>query len=284
MTVITYIPPGADPEDRDEVLVFASKLLPDIDALLSSSLRGLEGLEAEISTVKIAGRAGERVQNVPLPPRIISDTVTVIGAGRTSFLAKKKKLIRVLNQTRGAGTLKIENENGAYEIVALPRKNGIKAGRIASRASKYEIEFFCENPYFRSCNADEAVIFKGAAPVEFPLTFPLTFSSNVVINSLNVNSEEMSTLSLSVTGPAKDIRLSINSVECSIPVTVKEGEMFRLNGDEERAYIENEEFPLGNSFVFPKLKSGINEIAISFGFASSATMATLAWVDEVLGV
>lgn len=150
MIKIQYCPPGVARTDLAHSVVFASRQIAGIDGVLSKNLRGLDGLKAEISKVKLAGENGSVVQKITLPERVISDTgVQLLAADGYTLGARKEKITSVLDSTRGIGTLYIMTPHASVYIPALPSKNGELAETFGTRFCKISVEFTCPNPYFR---------------------------------------------------------------------------------------------------------------------------------------
>lgn len=288
MKIITYIKPNGDPNNREDTVVFASRLLPGIDALLSPNLKGLGGITAELSTVKIVGKPGELVQNVTLPSRVISDTVSISAKSRYEVLRHRERIARLLDPSAGMGELIVENERGKYRISAIPKKNGEDVENPVSRISRVAVEFFCPNPYFRSMIHNEALVFRSNEGLVLPAEFPLTFKSDLRALTINNNSAQNAPAIITVKGKCKDFRIGIGGIWLVVPVTMSESDTLVIDSEKERVTLFRAGasiplYPIENS-VFPVLVPGINTLGVGFDICSEGVTVTLNWSPCYLGV
>ena len=288
MRYITYIRAGGDPDNKDDTLVFASRPFPGVDALISKGLMGFGGLTAEFSTVKVAGKAGEIVQNVSLPPRIINDTVTLLAKDEQQLSELRRKITYVLDPMAGEGTLLYKDAGGEYSIRAIPKTNAADSGRISKRACKMAIEFFCPSPYFCSLIKNEIRLFAAGKGAKMPFAFPLVFEADTRNLYVANASAQSSAPMFVVTGRVKNIRIGIGGDWVVVPITTEPYDIVTIDCEKqqttiERAGIKSVLYPSLNS-VYPKLSPGINNIRIGFDIFSDDVTVSASWAPSFLGV
>jgi hypothetical protein len=265
---------------------------------LGLSLTGLGDIPIDYQTARGYGQHGTTVLGWRLNPRTISLSVQVTGRTRADYLAKRRKLIEVLNPITGPVTLRRVLPDGSRRDIDGWVQSGLDLAETDDRLSfQGAVSLECPDPAFY-----DPTLHQTPLAVGYPdqLSFPASFGSNRfyfdspgVARGTVVNLGSWYSWPLfSITGPYESlvVRNVTTGASFTLGVGIEAGDTLLIDLTPGNVRVENAlgdnllNYRTEGTFTDWYLKPGSNDVRVSGSGTDTSTAFILAYYDRYIAL
>ena len=207
---------------------------------LINKIDGLGKVDADVNTASAPYQDGEDYIDTTISPRAISVEGTFRKLVSPELYDDRQKMQRILNPKLGMGILQFEHKGVSRHIYAIADGSPAFSDEGMSGFQKYQIEFFCPNPYWRSPNETTKPLVAYTGGFTLPFTLPFTLGTSGSKTTVYNDGDVPAPVRIEMHGPTTNPQIFNRTTGKHLRInrTVAEGEVMRINTESGKQRIE----------------------------------------------